>query len=120
VDCGHCHYITVSGLSDAVTGQFAAHPYKSVGSFNAGNPSAGVLPNPMENPAASTRVISARIRAPVAGEPGLDLLELARTRICGTDAEKAGQSDAFATEADEEIQMLCTTCNFQYERNEAA
>lgn len=30
-------------------------------------------------------------------------------------AKKAGQDDAFEAEADEQIQMLCSTCNFKYE-----
>jgi 3'-phosphoadenosine 5'-phosphosulfate sulfotransferase (PAPS reductase)/FAD synthetase len=33
-------------------------------------------------------------------------------------AQKAGQEDAFAAEADAEIQMLCTSCNFKHEAEE--
>ena len=34
-------------------------------------------------------------------------------------AEKAGQVDAFEAEADEQIQMLCSSCNFKYEADAA-
>ena len=34
-------------------------------------------------------------------------------------AIKAGQTDGFATEADEEIQMLCTTCQFKHEAEDS-
>lgn len=88
VDCGHCDYITISGLSDAMTNNSRPTFTSTLVSFNACQPPVGGgSPIPWK-----TRSIHTSHQCADSGtgsrEPGLELLELARMRKCATEGPR--------------------------------